>query len=379
MDSGHQILSTLAEVFTPCFLVDIDRLKNNTQRMLDTCRRLNVDLRPHMKTHKTVEGAEIMTGGTRRKIVCSTLAECEMYADNGFDDILLAFPITAEKIIRCAALTNRLESFHVFMSGVEGVKCLQEGTSLLTDGRHWSVFLELDCGYKRTGFLWDGPELLDTALLIHQSPRLQLQGLYTHCGMSYTKVTPDQRAADQKTLVDRLTKAADRLRSAGIKVPVVGTGSTPTCSLPESVLSTLDEFHPGNYVFYDLEHVLLGACRQEDIAGCVATRVVCRRPETNTLIVDCGFTGLSHDGREQVGDDFCTIRGHPHLRLFNMSQELGKIRAKEGENINWNDYPVGTMLFIDPFHSCATANSFGQYIVHSGQKVVDFWKPVKGW
>ena len=44
------------------------------------------------------EAAVILTGGTRRKIACSTLPECEMYADNGFEDILLAFPITANKI-----------------------------------------------------------------------------------------------------------------------------------------------------------------------------------------------------------------------------------------------------------------------------------------
>ena len=46
------------------------------------------------------EAAVIQTGGTRRKIACSTLPECDMYADNGFEDILLAYPIAADKIPR---------------------------------------------------------------------------------------------------------------------------------------------------------------------------------------------------------------------------------------------------------------------------------------
>ena len=46
--------ATIEDVPTPCFLVDIDRVKRNTQRMMDTCKRLKVQLRPHMKTAKTV-------------------------------------------------------------------------------------------------------------------------------------------------------------------------------------------------------------------------------------------------------------------------------------------------------------------------------------
>ena len=38
------------------------------------------------------------TGGTKRSIVVSTIAEAEFYADNGFDDILWAHPILKERI-----------------------------------------------------------------------------------------------------------------------------------------------------------------------------------------------------------------------------------------------------------------------------------------
>ena len=61
------------------------------------------------------EAAVILTGGTRRKIACSTLPECYMYADNGFEDILLAYPITADKIPRYELLVLIVQVFLFFL------------------------------------------------------------------------------------------------------------------------------------------------------------------------------------------------------------------------------------------------------------------------
>jgi D-serine deaminase-like pyridoxal phosphate-dependent protein len=41
-----------------------------------------------------------MTAGTRRRISVSTIAEAQFYAENGFDDILYAYPITQDKLDR---------------------------------------------------------------------------------------------------------------------------------------------------------------------------------------------------------------------------------------------------------------------------------------
>ena len=64
----------------------------------------------------------------------------------------------------------------------------------------------------------------------------------------------------------------------------------------------------------DVEQLHLGSCKEEDIACCVATRVVCHRKDLNMLVVDCGFMGMSHDGMRQQPDTFCVIKGHPHLK-----------------------------------------------------------------
>lgn len=45
---------TIHDVETPCLLVDIDIVKKNCQRMIDRCKTMGVELRPHMKTNKTM-------------------------------------------------------------------------------------------------------------------------------------------------------------------------------------------------------------------------------------------------------------------------------------------------------------------------------------
>ena len=51
---GEELPKTIADLETPCFLVDIDVVKRNCQKMIDRCQKFGVELRPHMKTHKTV-------------------------------------------------------------------------------------------------------------------------------------------------------------------------------------------------------------------------------------------------------------------------------------------------------------------------------------
>ena len=95
-------------VETPALVVDEDRMKENARRMLRTVREQGVSLRPHVKTHKTIEGAFFQLFGddavalrTERlanascKIAVSTLGEAEFFAAAGFQDILYAVFLAA--------------------------------------------------------------------------------------------------------------------------------------------------------------------------------------------------------------------------------------------------------------------------------------------
>ncbi|KAL3854648.1 hypothetical protein ACJMK2_013909 [Sinanodonta woodiana] len=377
----NKLPETIYDVHTPCLLVDLDRVKANCQRMIDRCMTLGVELRPHMKTHKTIEGAILMTGGNKRKISVSTLAEAEFYADNGFDDILFAHPFITQRLDRCVALANRLEAFHVMIDSSYAIESLTQNP--LSSGKKWSVLLEVDCGYGRSGVPWNDDEAVKLVKMAASSSSIIFQGLYTHCGDSYTSCTQDDVKLQQvqDTTTKRLLDLKDRIRREGIECKTVGCGSTPSCSKPRKDMSALTEFHPGNYIFYDVMQMTIGSCAMEDIAVKIATSVVSHKASLNMLLTDSGFASLGADGANYINSQpsgFTVFPAHPELKLIGMSQELGKVQAIDGK-LDLDKYPHGTRLFIHPWHSCDAAMMHPYFYVHSGEQIVGIWKPVRGW
>src|SRR5215469_12010072 len=89
--------SPVAEVDTPALLLDLSRLQANIQRFADLAARADVKLRPHIKTHKTLEIARLQLAAGAGGITCAKLAEAEIYADAGIRDIFVAYPVIGRK------------------------------------------------------------------------------------------------------------------------------------------------------------------------------------------------------------------------------------------------------------------------------------------
>ncbi|XP_046573479.1 D-threo-3-hydroxyaspartate dehydratase-like isoform X2 [Haliotis rubra] len=371
--SDNALPATVADVPTPCLLVDIDKVKRNCQRMIDTARNMGVQLRPHIKTHKSIEGADIATAGTRRKIVVSTLNEAEFFAANGYDDILYGFPISKENVPRCQKLTNQLSEFHIMYDSVEALQWVKDAP--LNTDKKWSVILKIDTGYGRAGVVWDSDDVITVAKAAVDADNVKFLGIYTHCGSSYDCTGVEELKKFGATNTDRLITVRDKLKAAGIACETVGTGSTPSCSHPADNMAALTEFHPGTYFFCDYEQVRIGACTLDDVAVRVATRVVSHKPSKKQLVTNSGHTSLSHCGQKEAGDEFCVVQGHPNLRLVRLCQEHGMMQPVTSDI----DYPLGTMLFVYPYSSGVTAAHHPVYYVHSGEKIVGMWRPTRGW
>lgn len=140
---------SVADLQTPCYILYKSILERNARRMLDRAAHLGCMLRPHMKTHKTLQGGTICTAGTKQRIVVSTLAEAQFFADGGFDDIIYAVPITADKLPLAAALTLKLTAFHITLDHPDALEAVLQRAPAV--GKPWSVFLMMDCGYGRDG------------------------------------------------------------------------------------------------------------------------------------------------------------------------------------------------------------------------------------
>eukprot|EP00913_Durusdinium_trenchii_P019094 g17944.t1 len=299
----------VSELVTPCYIGYKSVIQRNSERMLQRAKQLGCQLRPHMKTHKTIQGGVLATDGTKRCITVSTLAEAEFYADAGFEDICYAVPITAEKLPRAAQLHERC-LFHVCVDHPQAV--------------------EARCG---------------------QGTRLA--GLYTHGGHSYdaSQGIEAVRAVAQQE-AEAVAAFARTLRGKPycLEVPIVGVGSTPTCSNPPNQFpSEVTEMHPGNYIYYDTMQQALGSCSEEDIAVRVLTRVIGAYERRNLLLVDMGWTACSKQGEDQ---NFGRLEGHPELKVVGLKQEAGLISSRDGSPIDFAQFPLGTLLRLEPYHSC---------------------------
>jgi len=103
-------METTNTIATPALVVNRSKLEANCQKMLAWARERGVRLRPHIKTHKTLEGALCQLRGTTNRsdfsslteedgICVSTLGELRFFASSGFfRSILFAIPLSAHKL-----------------------------------------------------------------------------------------------------------------------------------------------------------------------------------------------------------------------------------------------------------------------------------------
>jgi len=102
----------LADLPTPCLVLDRSILTRNIRGMAAALARLAVPLRPHMKTAKCIEVARLATAGQPGGITVSTLAEAEYFFSHGITDILYAVGITPAKAAAGRPVERRRRAHH---------------------------------------------------------------------------------------------------------------------------------------------------------------------------------------------------------------------------------------------------------------------------
>lgn len=348
---------------TPALLLDLDVLEGNLRRMQDTARRLGVDLRPHIKTHKCVEIALGQKALGANGITVSTMHEARVFADAGLDDITWAFPLIQSRIPEVIELADRIRLGVVFDS--PDSLSLLESTDVPL--RAW---LKVDCGYGRAGIDSASDEAVDLARRAFESSTLDFAGILSHSGNAYHARSEAHISAIAAAERDRMTALAGRLRSAGIEVPGVSVGSTPSCTHIES-LEGVTEIRPGAYALFDYTQAALGSCALTDCAVTVMSSVVSSHPDRS--IVDAGVLALSldpgpdHGPVPSFGRIFASYKSgtlKQNARLVSLSQEHGIVNQA---------LPTGDRIRLLPNHCCLTVACFDRFHVVRGEEVVDTW------
>lgn len=378
---------TLADPDTPFAVVDAHRLRRNVERLARHADRLGVTLRPHVKTAKSLDVAALLHDGAPGPVTVSTLAEAEAFADGGHDDITYAVGIDPHKLPRVIALLRRGVTLRVLLDSDAQATAVAEAAR--EAGVAVPAQIEIDCDGHRGGLRPDAPELVDVGRVLHEAGCLD--GVLTHAGESYFAHTAEERRRAAEGERDAAVAAAGRLRAAGLPVPVVSVGSTPTAHAADD-LTGVTELRAGNYVFLDLVMAGLGVCDLDDLALSVVVTVIGHRPEYGWIITDGGWMAMSRDrGTSAQPQDqgyglVARLDGRlvPGLVMTAASQEHGTLTARDGARLP--DLPIGTRLRVLPNHACATAAQHHGYHVVDGTPpapsapaIQAVWNRVAGW
>lgn len=378
-------LLTDPEVATPAFVIDDARLEANLAFARDRAARLGVTLRPHLKTHKSIDVARRQMLSPEGPATVSTLAEARYFAEHGVKDLIYAVGIAPQKLADVAAIRALGCDLKIILDNVAAA----EAVSAYCRAHDVTVpvLIEVDCDGHRSGVRPESGLLIDIARALEGGA--ELAGVLTHAGASYDveNLAVIRRAAQNER--DGIVAAANRLRGAGFEVRIVSVGSTPTMTFAEDETG-VTEIRAGVYALGDLFMMNLGVVPMARIAGTVLCTVIGHQPEKGQVIVDAGWMAMSRDrGTARQHCDFgyglvCGVDGLPlrgcDIRMTGANQEHGIIEAAAGDRLRPEDFPVGTRLRIMPNHACPTAAPYEKLLLVDGEgRVKAALEHVRGW
>ena len=370
---------TIQEFSAPTVLVDPARVQNNVQAMSARARAAGVRFRPHFKTHQSVEvGAWMRAWGVER-ITVSSVSMAEGFVAAGWNDLTVALPAYPAMLARVAALIERGARIGLLVDHPEAASALAQSSELQeacnSSGARLPVWIKVDAGYGRAGVRWNDESRLREVLTALESHWIDRVGLLVHSGHSYSQRGREQIAAIHQQCLARILPLQQCYHGEFSEGHCeLSIGDTPSCSLLDD-FGPVDEIRPGNFVFYDLSQLEIGACQVEQIAACVLCPVIGKDEQGGRLILHGGAVHLSKDRMEgPEGSCFGCIAPQPYdgtwqlpdsnLRLSSLSQEHGIVDLEASALRN---YRIGDFVQVFPVHSCLACDLHSQYRSTDGQ------------
>jgi D-serine deaminase-like pyridoxal phosphate-dependent protein len=352
----------VSDLDTPSLLVDLDRMEANIAKMAKLARSADLRLRPHTKTHKTVEIARLQVENGADGITVAKVGEAEVMAGAGVDNIFIAHQIVgAQKIERLVALSERAR-VTVGVDSLEAASPL--AMAFAQHGTRLPVLMEVDIGLHRCGV---SPEdALELAREINMLPGLNLVGIFTYPGQVYAARSENEVEGIAAFECRTMSGLAQRLGPISQVTDWISGGSTPTAARysPECGLT---EIRPGTYIFNDRTQVDRWSASAADCALTVLATVV-STPESGRAVIDAGSKSLASDlapispGHGMLKEDTAAV-------LVKLNEEHGfldlsaaAIRPRVGDKVE-----------VIPNHCCTVCNLFDQMIAVRGGDVIEKW------
>lgn len=351
-----------AELNTPALVVDRAALDRNIRKMAELVRSRGVALRPHAKTHKSVDIARLQVAAGAVGLCCAKLGEAEALAEGGIESILITSQVVAKPALaRLKVLNERMRDLAVVVDNVANVEAL---AAIMTRPLH--VLIDIDPGIRRTG-VPSAAAAVQLLQAIRRHKNLDYRGVQMYCSVQQHIASYAERTAVLRDRMDYLSSIIAELRANG-GAPQVVTGAGTGSHRIDLELGVLNELQPGSYVFMDRQY------RECDLANqpeppyeyslfVDATVVSANTPGMATI--DAGYKAFATDGGVPVVLSGAPVGSVYHFR----GDEHGAIVDPEMKKV----WAIGDVVRLAVPHCDPTVNLYDVFHVVEGETVVAIW------
>jgi D-serine deaminase-like pyridoxal phosphate-dependent protein len=376
--------------------VDLDAFDRNARRFIDTARNNNLTLRPASKSIRVpalIQRIFDLGGDTVGGLMCFSASEAQFLAEQGFDDLLVAYPhVQAQDVQQAVELTNQGKSVTLMIDSAAHAERLAAFCDRFEQTTPLRVCIDVDSSLKRLGQHF-GPqrspvrsieEIRAVIQAVKQHPQLNLVGAMTYeaqvAGIADT--SPHQRlinpvirrikSASMTWLADYRRQIRDAFAAEYIEMEIFNGGGSGSLA-QTATHAALTEITAGSgflqshlfdhYEINQSEPALFFALPITRIPQ--ADRVTCQSggfiasgaPGVDRQPTVSYPQGLTVDAREGFGEVQTPLVVPPELQ--------GKLK-------------IGDPVFFRPAKAGEIAERFNEYCLVRDREIVDHVKTYRG-
>jgi D-serine deaminase-like pyridoxal phosphate-dependent protein len=352
-------ISNVGEIPSPALAFYPERIEENVRRMI----RIAGDpgrLRPHVKTHKTAEIVKLQMQHGISRFKCSTIAEAEMAAACGAADVLLAMQPVGPAVARFFALKRKYAATSV--SAIVDSEAVVDDVARAAAAARMEacLWIDVNSGMNRTGIA-PGAEAIRLYTMVHARAGLSIGGLHVYDG----HIHESDLAARTKICDDEFVQVQamiDDIRRAGMPVPAVVAGGTPT--LPIHARRPGVELSPGTTLLWDAGYSAAHPDLEFLVAAMLITRVV-SRPGGTSVCLDLGTKALA----SEMPQPRVSLLGVEKYRIVAHNEEHLVIETPDAGR-----YHPGDVVYGVPAHICPTVARYDSASVVEQGRCTGEWQ-----
>ncbi len=332
------LIKNIDTIDSPALVIYHDRVVKNISTVISMIDDIN-RLRPHVKTHKSIEITRLLAAAGIHKFKCATIAEAEMLGMANAKDVLLAYQPGGPKLKRFIALIKKFPgtSFSCLIDNDQSANDI--ASAAVENHLTIKVYLDLNVGMNRTGIT--PGKAFELYKQCFKRNGLALMGLHAYDGHIHAEDHEERKTQSDKAFGE-VSTLQQNLVAEGLPEPVIVAGGSPT--FPIHARRQKIECSPGTFIFWD--HGYKKFKEQHFFpAALVITRVI-SLPSENTLCLDLGHKSIAAENNVSNRVYFLNA---PGLKLISQSEEHAVVEVPAN-----HVFKIGDVLYGLPVHICPT-------------------------